>query len=497
MTAQQQYQNDYYVAMVMAASNYGDYQQMPHHHHHHHPRHPMLNHAALSQQQDGSQYYGGSVPTPMSTGSGRYSPYMQSPTMVSPTMPPTTQPALSTVSAPNIQPAPGKRYTHNPYASSEPSTPRDSLHSSHNSSFNNSSDSFTTGGLPPQQVSYTGQQQTYGAPVYAEGAYGDAVAYPVLNNLTEQFLAIIGSIVPTACSMRGRHLLVSIMRLQHLDKIQMIFDEIVPHVSTVVVDPQGCHVVRTLVEFLTPEQLVMFVSYLTPAVVVELAINSQHTRRVLQTLFERHKSEALDPVVFAICTDAVRLAMTQQGCIAIMRIIENSLPDQRQQLVQTLIPELPALTMDPYGNYVVQCILQNFEAGSCSAIMCAAFAGHWVTLSCNKFASNVMEKVVRIIVGPSRHALVEELVLNGQNLQCLMQDGFGNFVLQAVIDSSIDPAEYRMIFDTVRPLLHTSPYGHKIDGKLKMKRFMRNGSAAPQLPQSVDGYSSGNSGNGN
>jgi hypothetical protein len=481
-----QYQNDYYVAMVMAASNYGDYQQMPHHHSH--PHMPMMSHAAVSQQDPTAQYYGG-VPTPMSTGSGgRYSPYHPSPLASPHTQQP---PVLSTVTAPNIQQQQGKRYTHNPYASSEPSTPRDSLHSSHNSSFNTSSDSFS--GAP--QTSYTAQQQTYGTPVYADGVYGDSVAYPVVNNLTEQFIACVGSIVPTACSMRGRHLLVSIMRLQHLDKIETIFQEIAPHVSTVVLDPQGCHVVRTLVEFLTPDQVAIFVSYLTPAVIVELAINSQHTRRVLQTLFERHKSEALNPVVFAICTDAVRLAMTQQGCIAIMRIIEHSLPDQRQHLVQTLIPELPALTMDPYGNYVVQCILQNFEASSCSAIMCAAFAGHWVNLSCNKFASNVMEKVVRIIVGPSRSALVEELVLNTQNLQCLMQDGFGNFVLQAVIESSLDPAEYRSIVDCVRPLLHTSPYGHKIDGKLKLKRFMRNGNAMPQLPPTVDGYSSGNSAN--
>lgn len=476
------YQNDYYAAMVMAASNYGADPR------HHHPHMPMLSHAAVSQQ-DGSTYFTG-VPTPMSSGSGsRYSPYHMPSPVLSPHM---QAPGLSTVTAPNIQQQSGKRYTHNPYASSEPSTPRDSLHSSHNSSFNTSSDSFSAA-VP--QTSYTGQQQTYGAPVYAEGTYGDSVAYPVVNNLTEQFLSTIGSIVPAACTMRGRHLLVSIMRLQHLDKIDLIFQEIAPHVSTVVLDPQGCHVVRTLVEFLTPDQVAIFVSYLTPAVVVELAINSQHTRRVLQTLFERHKSEALNPVVFAICTDAVRLAMTQQGCIAIMRIIEHSLPDQRQHLVQTLIPELPALTMDPYGNYVVQCILQNFEASSCSAIMCTAFAGHWVNLSCNKFASNVMEKVVRIIVGPSRTTLVEELVLNTQNLQCLMQDGFGNFVLQAVIESSIDPAEYRSMVDCIRPLLHTSPYGHKIDGKLKLKRFMRNGNVVPQLPPTVDGYSSGNSAN--
>lgn len=482
-----QYQSDYYAAMVMAASNYSDVPSMPQHPQ---PHQSYFQAMANANNATGGPYDGMSYGGPART--QRFTPY----TLPSPVASPMSggQSALATLTTnPNIPQNPTKRYTHNPYAS-EPSTPTSndarmngSVHS-HNSSFNTSTDSFN--GFNGQ----SGQQQPMFTPVYApEGSYSDSVSYPVVNNLTDQFMAIVGSIVPTACSGRGRHLLISIMRLQHLDKIQMIFDEVVPHINMLILDAQGCHIVRTLVEFLTPDQLAVFVSYITPSVVLEMATNSQHTRRVLQTLFERHKSPALRGIVDTITSDCVRLAMTQQGCIAIMRIIEHSLPEQRQQVVAKLIPELPALTMDAYGNYVVQCILQNFEPLSCSAVVCSAFAGHWVQLSCNKFASNVMEKVVRMIVGPSRAALVDELVFNTHNLQCLMQDGFGNFVLQAVIESSNDAGEFRIIADHVRPLLHTSPYGHKIDGKLKMKRFVRAGGPANvPLDGSHSGYSSGN-----
>ena len=359
-----------------------------------------------------------------------------------------------------------KRYTHNPYAS-EPTTPTCATPTSNplNMSLNSQSscDSFTA------------FQQSY-HPVYApEAVYSDSVAYPVVNNLTEQFMSIIGSIAPTSCTARGRHLLVSVMRLQHMDKIQIIFDEIVPQLNIVVMDNQGCHVVRTLVEFLTTEQLEVFAANLSAKTVVDIATTSQHTRRVLQTLVERHKSNLLDNIISAIAANSAQLAKTQQGCIAVMRTVEHALPEQREVLMAALLPDLPALTMDPYGNYVVQCLLQHFDPTTCAAVVCSAFAGHWLTLSCNKFASNVMEKVVRLMVGPSRTELVQELVLNTSNVQCLMQDGFGNFVLQAIIDSSVDASEYRTICDVVRPLLHASPYGHKIEGKLKSKRFLRNG----------------------
>ncbi|CUG55300.1 pumilio/PUF RNA binding protein 5, putative [Bodo saltans] len=363
-----------------------------------------------------------------------------------------------------------KRYTHNPYAS-EPSTPTLSANSSINISNDHLSGSFQ-------------QTPTAYSPVYAaEGSYQESnnnnnSMYPSMGNITEQFYSMIGSIAHSSCSARGRHLLISVLRLQHLDKIQMIFDEILPQVNTLILDAQGCHVIRTLLEYLNDEQLTTLTSYLEEATIISTATSSQHTRRALQTLFERHRSSALDYIVQVVAADATRLAMTQQGCIAVMRMIENSLPHQKQHLVSALIPSLPTLTMDPYGNYVVQCILQNFDAHLTASVVCDAYTGHWVPLSCNKFASNVMEKVVRMMTGPARTTLVRELVFDTNNLLCLMQDGFGNFVLQAIIDSSTDPAEFRTIADAVRPQLHTSPYGHKIDGKLKSKRMQRSSSTA-------------------
>lgn len=458
--------SDYYAAMVMASSNY-------------------------ETTASGSVGYGGyntAYPSGPLYGAQQHHPYASAvscyPSVtVGHVNTSTSSAASSRVSNPTgagSAAVPGKRYTHNPYAS-EPSTPS-SLNTtlSANSSFNTSGDAHM------QFTQYAAASPVYSAS--GDSNYGsEGTSYPAMSNVTEQFFGLIGSIAHSACTVRGRHLLISVMRLQHVDKIQMIYDEVMPQINVLVLDAQGCHVVRTLVEYLSEDQLSALVTYLEEQTILSMATSSQHTRRALQTLFERHRSASLDFMVQVIAADATRLAMTQQGCIAIMRIIENSLPHQKQHLVAALIPSLPTLTMDPYGNYVVQCILQNFDANLTASVVCDAYTGHWVPLSCNKFASNVMEKVVRLMTGAARTSLVRELVFETSNLLCLMQDGFGNFVLQAIIESSTEPAEFRSISDAVRPQLHTSPYGHKIDSKLKSKRFQRSGSVTLD-----SGYSSSN-----
>lgn len=462
-------QSDYYAAMVMATSNYSA--GNPTRYYGGQPTYPqpyssMPSPQAFLQARALQQAAGGQMP---------YTPTMSaqqaSPTCGSNTASPTMAAANTSVSS-RTSTNGGKRFSHNPYAS-EPSTPTNtSMTLSGNTSFNASNDQMSGSG--------------YGQAMYAsEQGFMDAAGS--LSSVTEQFYALVGSIAHNACTPRGRHLLISVLRLQHLDKIQMIFDEIAPQVNMVVLDGQGCHVVRTLVEFLSGDQLATLTAYLDEATIIAMATSSQHTRRALQMLFERHKSPAFDFIVQVVAADATRLSMTQQGCIAVMRMVEHALPHQRHHLVAALMPALPTLTMDPYGNYVVQAILQNIDSTLTASVVCDAYAGHWVPLCCNKFASNVMEKVVRMMTGPARVTLVRELVFDTNNLLCLMQDGYGNFVLQAVIDSSVDQQEFRTIAEVVRPLLHTSPYGHKIDGKLKSKRFGHRSSSS----SSVEGYSSG------
>lgn len=369
-----------------------------------------------------------------------------------------------------------RRYSHNPYAASETSTPTTpSL----------TSPSFAGAmGEAPVPVGFS----TFLPSAFPQhhhigsgGAEGSSFAAPqtldspsaVAYGINEQFAALKGSIAAAACTQRGRHVLIAALRMQHVDKSEAVLAEIVgPAFSTIVADQNGCHVIRALVDFLTEVQSASLIQALPQEALLSLATSSQHSRRILQALCERHRNTAaMQPIVDCIATHATTLAVTQQGCIAVMRVVENATDSQKKQVLMAVRHTLAALTTDPYGNYVVQTLIQNLPRDVASDIIDKAFEGHLVVMACNKFASNVMEKVIQAATPPTRKMILDELCFNQANLQIIVCDGFGNFVLQSIIDTCTTGGEYRKLCDRVRPLLQTSPYGHKIEAKLRSKRF--------------------------
>ncbi|KAK7199055.1 pumilio/PUF RNA binding protein 5 [Novymonas esmeraldas] len=361
----------------------------------------------------------------------------------------------------------GKMYTHNPYASTcaTASTPLMQGASAEGGAFTS----------PPtatarQRASTAVPPQSGGAnnfPVYAASEGSCAEAGAVASTLEEQLMGVLGNIPATAMSSRGRHLLLNVLRLQHMDKVQLIYDELAPQFNVVAMDQHGCHVARTLIEYITTSQMESLVPYLEPNTILLMAVTTQHTRRVLQSMFEHHSSDALQPIVQVVTSDCHRLSTTQQGCIAVIRIIEYARPAQKRILIDALVPVLASLATNQFGNYVVQCILKNMDGYVSLNDLAGTFNGHWVQLSCDKYSSNVMERIVGTVKGGARQRIVAELIVDVANLQCLMQNSFGNYVLQAAIGSSVDPYEYSMMYDAITPYLHTSPYGHRIEAKLR------------------------------
>lgn len=55
----------------------------------------------------------------------------------------------------------------------------------------------------------------------------------------------------------------------------------------------------------------------------------------------------------------------------------------------------PVRLQDPFGNYVVQYVLELGDASASGAVM-RGLAGHWPNLAQQKFSSNVVEKCLKL-----------------------------------------------------------------------------------------------------
>jgi hypothetical protein len=144
---------------------------------------------------------------------------------------------------------------------------------------------------------------------------------------------------------------------------------------------------------------------------------------------------------------------------------------QRVQLVNEITYNALTLVQDPYGNYVVQYILDLNDNRFSDGVI-RQFSGNVCALSVQKFSSNVIEKCIRVAEHNTRKMLIEEL-LNRSRLEKLLRDSYGNYCVQTALDYA-DPAQRALLVDGIRPvlpLIRNTPYGTRIQNKLQREQM--------------------------
>lgn len=86
-----------------------------------------------------------------------------------------------------------------------------------------------------------------------------------------------------------------------------------------------------------------------------------------------------------------------------------------------------------YRNYVVQHLL-GLRMQEVTKYLLQRFQGRFLHLSCNKYASNVVEKMLESGEECCTTILLE--LLSNPNASMLLLDPFGNFVIQSALSSS-------------------------------------------------------------
>uniref|UniRef100_A0A146MDK8 Pumilio domain-containing protein C6G9.14 n=1 Tax=Lygus hesperus TaxID=30085 RepID=A0A146MDK8_LYGHE len=140
------------------------------------------------------------------------------------------------------------------------------------------------------------------------------------------------------------------------------------------------------------------------------------------------------------------------------------------------------LVQDPFGNYVVQFILDrqqeantqktdNGDGAVYTNKIITQMLHHVADLSCNKFSSNVIEKCLKTSLPHVRKLLVDELT-DPKTIPKLLTDNFANYVIQTAIVMASDDVQFAQLRDAILPLqslLKNSPYGVKIESKLSRR----------------------------
>lgn len=237
------------------------------------------------------------------------------------------------------------------------------------------------------------------------------------------------------------------------------------HVLSLSLGTYGCRVVQKALEYTEVKDQMRLAEELRPQILP--CVRDQNANHVIQKILERVvPTSQIDFISEAFRNNVYSLAAHCHSCRVLQRIFEHCEESQRRPLIDELLQDTERLMHDQYGNYVIQWILQNASKPDKDVVIQMA-KGNVLRFSKHKFASNVVEQVIRAASQEERYSLIEEVMVPIQDEHSgettvgaiiMMKDQFGNYVLQRFLELSEGQQKNRLM-SFIKPAL------------INMKRF--------------------------
>ncbi|PHH66643.1 hypothetical protein CDD81_6480 [Ophiocordyceps australis] len=243
----------------------------------------------------------------------------------------------------------------------------------------------------------------------------------------------------------------------------------------IALNQHGTRALQKMIEFVTTGQQVRLIIEALRFRVVEL-IQDLNGNHVIQKCLNKLTSNDAQFIFDAVGNHCVDVGTHRHGCCVLQRCIDHASGHQKSWLVDRITAHARVLVQDPFGNYVVQYIVDLNEPSFTDPVV-QSFKGCIGSLSRHKFSSNVVEKCLRCAGPESKDMIVDEL-LAPQEMERHLRDSFGNYVVQTALEFATPHQKYRLV-EAIRPLLpqiRNTPYGRRIQAKISL--YDNRGSAA-------------------
>jgi pumilio RNA-binding family len=162
------------------------------------------------------------------------------------------------------------------------------------------------------------------------------------------------------------------------------------------------------------------------------------------------------------------------GCRVIQRLIEFCASSQISPLLNEVLHSCMELATDQYGNYVVQHVMEHSSRPGDRQNIMQRVCENVLSLSCHKYASNVIEKALSCGTMEERSLLLYAIIGEQGNqhppLLTMMRDRFGNYIVQRVIAIASGPQREALLWklhEHMPALKKSNTYGKHIISALE------------------------------
>ncbi|EPS45219.1 hypothetical protein H072_793 [Dactylellina haptotyla CBS 200.50] len=264
----------------------------------------------------------------------------------------------------------------------------------------------------------------------------------------------------------GNYLCQKLLEHTNNEQRSQLVNNAAPHLVEIALNQHGTRALQKMIEFLSTSDQIETVINALRSKVVEL-IQDLNGNHVIQKCLNRLKPEDAQFIFDAVGKNCVTVGTHRHGCCVLQRCIDHASKLQRAVLISHITENAFALVRDPFGNYVVQYILDLGEPDLAEPLI-HKFLGRISELSMQKFSSNVIEKCIRVSEKETRALMIKEIT-HPPELEKLMRDSYANYVIQTALDYA-EADSRQLLVDNLRPILPSirmTPYGRRIQSKIQ------------------------------
>ncbi|KAK6197340.1 armadillo-type protein [Scheffersomyces amazonensis] len=264
---------------------------------------------------------------------------------------------------------------------------------------------------------------------------------------------------------------------------EIIFDQINPYLYELIIDPFGNYLIQKLIGYCSqtnlnlcleilqfnlfqisinqhgtralqkiidnltlPYQLNLLIKGLKPFIIKLIKdLNGNH---VIQKILNKYNPQDCQFIYDSIIDDLYVVATHKHGCCVLQKCLNHVDMNQLNQFSTAILNfnNFTSLINDQFGNYVLQYLI-SLNIIEINLQIYGNFLKFGIENLCNlKFSSNVIEKFLKNCYNQEAFSMeFSKLKLNlcqqilGQDLNKLINDPYGNYVIQTLIDILIHP----------------------------------------------------------
>ena len=226
----------------------------------------------------------------------------------------------------------------------------------------------------------------------------------------------------------GNYFCQKVIQISSPEQITKMLTLISPDFYQIAKDYSGTHVLQALIDVISTQEQRDLILQSVKGKELEMCYDANAThviQKIIQCIPENQR-EQLNAIIIK---NIHQLSQDSNGiCLVKKYIANNTVTENKTNISQILTDKCLEISQNPYGNYAIQYVLEEWKSEDCGEII-DIIIDNIFELSKQKFSSNVVEKTIELIDSNRKDKIISK-ILEETCINVLIRNKFGKYVVQ-------------------------------------------------------------------